>query len=129
MFFANTNFLDEERSMKIVIIGCRSLDHVGGIESYMLGMCTGLVQKGHDIKLYVGSYKDGVEYKNGIQIINIKVTSNRYINKLAIGYKSTKRALKEFPDADIFHYNANVAGLFSVIPILKHKNVVFQGHG
>jgi glycosyltransferase involved in cell wall biosynthesis len=115
--------------MEIVIIGCRSLDHVGGIESYMLELSTCLVRAGHNVKLYVGSDRNTVEFKNGIQIINIKVPSNKYINKLCIGYRSTKSALKNFPRADIFHYNANVAGFFSFIPILKHKNVVFQGHG
>lgn len=115
--------------MQIVVIGCRSLDRVGGIESFMLEMCSCLAKKGHDVKLFVGSDKNCIERKNGFDVVNIKVTNNKYFNKLLIGYKSTKLALKMFPDADIYHYNANVAGLFCRIPLRKNKNVVFMGHG
>lgn len=115
--------------MQIVVIGCRSLDRVGGIESFMLEMCSCLANKGHDVKLFVGSDKNYIERKKGFDVVNIKVTKNKYFNKLLIGYKSTKLALKMFPNADIYHYNANVAGLFSKIPLKKNKNVVFMGHG
>ena len=115
--------------MEIVIIGCRSLDRVGGIESYMLELCSCLVKKGHVVKLFVGNDCNKIEKINGIDVINIKVPQNKYINKLIIGYKSTKLAMKLYPNADIYHFNANVAGLFSVKLLRKHKNVVFQGHG
>ena len=115
--------------MQIVIIGCRSLDRVGGIESYMLDLCTCLAERGHEIILYAGAKADSIQIINGFTVKNIKVTSNKYLNKILIGFKSTKRAMKEYPNADIYHFNANVAGFFSFIPILKHKNVVFQGHG
>lgn len=115
--------------MQIVIIGCRSLDRVGGIESYMLDLCTCLAEKGHEIILYAGANSDSVQNLNNFTVKNIKVTSNKYLNKILIGLKSTKRAMKEYPNADIYHFNANVAGFFSFIPLLKHKNVVFHGHG
>lgn len=115
--------------MQIVIIGCRSLDRVGGIESYMLDLCTCLAEKGHQVILYAGAGSNGIEERNGFKVINLKVTSNKYMNKILIGLLSTLRAMKEYPNADIYHFNANVAGFFSFIPILKRKNVVFQGHG
>ena len=115
--------------MQIVIIGCRSLDRVGGIESYMLDLCTCLAERGHEVILYVGATSESIEEKNGFKVINLKVTSNKYLNKILIGLKSTLNAMKQYPDADIYHYNANVAGLFTIIPLLKRKNVVFQGHG
>lgn len=115
--------------MQIVIIGCRSLDHVGGIESYMFELCTCLAERGHEIILYAGDKVDSIQTINGFTVKNIKVTSNKYLNKILIGYRSTKKAMKEYPNADIYHFNANVAGFFSIIPIIKHKNVVFQGHG
>lgn len=115
--------------MQIVIIGCRSLDRVGGIESYMLDMCSCLAEKGHEIILYAGANVDSIQNINGFTVKNIKVTQNKYLSKILIGLKSTRRAMKEYPNADIYHFNANVAGFFSYIPLLKHKNVVFQGHG
>lgn len=115
--------------MKIVFIGCRSLKLVGGIESYMLDLCSTLAKKGHRIVLYVGSDNDKTEELNGFQIKNVKVTKNKFLNKISIGFKSTLRALKVDYESDIFHYNANIAGLFSFMPLLFGKKVVFQGHG
>ena len=104
--------------MQIVIIGCRSLDRVGGIESYMLELCTCLAEKGHEIILYAGAGADSIQTINGFTVKNIKVTSNKYLNKILIGLKSTKRAMREYPNADIYHFNANVAGFFSFIPTI-----------
>ena len=113
--------------MQIIIIGCRSLDRVGGIESYMLDLCSCLAERGHEIILYAGAAEDSIKTINGFTVKNIKVTSNKYLNKLLIGLKSTQRAMKEYPNADIYPLNANDADFFSFTPI--QKNVVFQGHG
>jgi glycosyltransferase involved in cell wall biosynthesis len=115
--------------MKIVFIGCRSLNTIGGIETYMLNLCSCLVVRGIDVVLYVGSDCNKVEYLNGIKIIHKKVNKTKYFNKIMIGLKSTFYALKNDFNADIFHYNANVAGIFSLFPLLLGKKVVFQGHG
>lgn len=115
--------------MQVVIIGCRSLERVGGIESYMQDLCACLAEKGHDVILYAGADSKSTQKLRGFTVINFKVTDNKYLNKILIGFKSTIRAMREYPNADIYHFNANVAGLFSFIPLLKHKNVVFQGHG
>ena len=115
--------------MKIVFIGCRSLDHVGGIESYMLNLCTNLAKNGIEVVLYVGSDSQKIEAINGFILNHKKVSQNKYVNKFLIGLVSTIYALKEHPDADIYHFNANVAGFFSFLPILLGKITVYQGHG
>jgi glycosyltransferase involved in cell wall biosynthesis len=115
--------------MKIVFIGCRSLNTVGGIETYMLNLCSYLVVRGIESVLYIGSDCNKIEELNGIKIIHKKVNKTKYFNKIMIGLKSTFYALKDHFNADIFHYNANVAGIFSLFALLLGRRVVFQGHG
>jgi len=115
--------------MKIVFIGCRSLDIVGGIESYMLNLCTALFQRGIEPILYVGSDLKKTERMNGFTIRHVKINKNKYINKLMLSLFSTMCAIKEYPDADIYHFNANIAGLFSFLLIVMGKKTVYQGHG
>jgi hypothetical protein len=115
--------------MKIIFIGCRSLNHVGGIESYMYHVCSNLVQLGIEPILYVGSHINKIEKINGFTVVHKKVSKNKYFNKVEIGFVSTVCALREHPDADIFHFNANVAGFFSFLPLLNCKTTVYQGHG
>ncbi|WP_288188408.1 glycosyltransferase family 4 protein [uncultured Treponema sp.] len=117
--------------MQIVFIGCRDIDkRVGGIESYMKSLLE-VLKRRDDVEaiLYEGSDVDEKRIDKNITYIKFKVTSNKYLNKLLIGKVSTRRAMKEYPNADIYHYNANIAGLFSYIPLRKNKKVVFEGHG
>jgi glycosyltransferase involved in cell wall biosynthesis len=115
--------------MKIVFIGCRSFDNVGGVENYMLNLCSNLALLGITPILYVGSDCNRTELINGFTVIHKKVSKNKYINKIMIGFVSTFSALRDHWDADIYHFNANVAGLFSFIPLFLGKKTVFQGHG
>lgn len=117
--------------MQIVYIGCRDIDRcIGGIESYMKSLLESLKRR-DDVEcvIYEGSDREEKRVDKNITYIKFKVTSNKYLNKLLIGLISTKRAMKEYPNADIYHYNANIAGIFSIIPIKKKKKVVYEGHG
>jgi hypothetical protein len=119
------------KDMKIVFIGCRDIDTIiGGIETYMKQLCYELCK--HDdieVVLYMGSYKNERLVENNLTLVRQKISQNKYFNKILIGFISTINALKYDSNATIFHYNANIAGLFSFIPILLGKKVVFMGHG
>lgn len=115
--------------MKIVFISSRSLDNIGGIETYMKNLCPRLVKLGHEVIIYTEGIENGKSTFAGVQIISFKSVRNKFLNKIFVGWKSTLHALKKHRSADIFHYNAMAAGLSSFLPILLHKTVVFQGHG
>lgn len=117
--------------MKIIFIGCRDIDkNIGGIETYMKELISQLQGSTEvDIVLYMGSDKNEQIQKGNILLKKTKITNNKYFNKFFIGLIHTVLALRDERDADIFHYNANIAGLFSVIPIIMKKKVVYMGHG
>jgi len=115
--------------MKIVFISSRSLSYMGGIETYMSNLCSLLAKKGYEIILYT----EGTHYEkytfNGFTIISFSSIKNKFLNKILIGWKATKHAMRYHADAKIFHYNAMAAGLSSWFPLLLNKTVIFQGHG
>jgi hypothetical protein len=117
--------------MKIVIIGCRDIDIcVGGIESYMKELCYELCK--HDdiqVVLYMGSNINERHVERNLTLVKQKIPAHKYFNKIFIGLISTINALKYDYDADIYHFNANIAGMFSFLPLLLKKKVVFMGHG
>lgn len=115
--------------MKIVFIGSRDISLIGGIETYMLNLCSNLTQKGHEVILYCGGKKFKKEEILGFTVIFIKAPQGKFFNKLLIGLKSTIHALIYQRNVSIYHYNAFGAGLSSVLPLLLGKKVIYQGHG
>ena len=115
--------------MKIVYIASRSLDNIGGIETYMKCLCPILSEKGHDIILYTeGGFFKKEKYKN-INIVKLPSVKSKLLNKILLGFLGTIHSLLFNKKVDIYHYNANASALFSFIPKLLSLNVVYQGHG
>jgi hypothetical protein len=117
--------------MKIVFIGCRDIDTcIGGIETYMKQLCYELCKHSDiEVVLYMGSHKNERLVKNNLTLVRQNIFHDKYFNKILIGLISTINALKHDGDAAIYHYNANIAGIFSFLPIMLGKKVVFMGHG
>jgi glycosyltransferase involved in cell wall biosynthesis len=92
-------------------------------------MCSNLALLGINPVLYIGDDYNKTEILHGVTIVHKKVIKNKYFNKIMIGLISTLSALRNHWDADIYHFNANIAGFFSVLPLILKKKTVFQGHG
>lgn len=116
-------------NMKIVFIAARSLDQIGGIETYMKNLCQKLARKGHEVHLYCEGGEFSKFEKYDINIITFKSFKNKFINKLYLGFVGTMHSLINNQNVDIYHYNAVASGLFSWMPRLLLKKVIFQGHG
>jgi len=115
--------------MKIAFISSREITKIGGIETYMANLCPLLVKKGHEVILYTeGEERKKYDHK-GVDIISYTSMKSKFINKIIVGLKATFNIILRQKDVDIIHYNAMASGLFSFIPILLRRNVVFQGHG
>lgn len=115
--------------MRIVYIASRSLNNIGGIETYMKCLCPLLSEKGHDIILYTeGGFFKKEKYKN-INIVKLPSIKSKLLNKILLGFFGTLHSLLFNRKVDIYHYNANASALFSFIPRLLSLNVVYQGHG
>lgn len=115
--------------MKVIFIGGRDIQKLGGIENYMLNLATNLVVKGYDAVVFCESDRNEIEYINGFKVIYQKSIGGRFLCKILLSYKATIRALLQEKDAVVFHYNAWPPSLASWLAVLCGKKVVLQGHG
>lgn len=115
--------------MKIIYIASRSLENIGGIETYMKSLCPLIAEKGNEVILYTeGGFFKKEKYKN-FNIIKLPSIKSKLLNKIILGILATLHSVIFNRKVDIYHYNANASALFSFLPILLSKKVVFQGHG
>ncbi len=115
--------------MKIVFIGSRSLNSIGGIETYMKNLCPLLVKKEYEVILYSEDKNwSSYDYK-GVKVITIPSIKSKFLNKIIASFLATIHSLVFNRNVDIYHYNAVGAGFFSFIPKIFAQTVVFQGHG
>jgi len=115
--------------MTIVFIASRSLNNIGGIETYMKNLAPILAEKNNRIILYVngGWFKKSM-YK-GVQIIEVPGGKSKLFNKIITGAISTVHSLIINKNVDIYHYHANAVSILSFLPKFFNYIVVFQGHG
>lgn len=115
--------------MKIVYIASRSLDNIGGIETYMKSLCPLIAEKGNEVILYTeGGFFEKEKYKN-FNIIKLPSLKSKLLNKIILGIIATLHSTIFNRNVNIYHYNANASALFSFLPRILFKKVVFQGHG
>lgn len=115
--------------MKIAFIGGRNIHKLGGIENYMLNLCTKLKAMGHEPIVYCESDKDYEEDINGFKVIHWKSPKSVYICKIFLGLKSTLNAIFKQKNVDIFHYNAWPPSLWCWIPRAFRREAILMGHG
>ena len=115
--------------MKIAFIGCRDIHKLGGIENYMLNLCTKLAERGHTPILYCESDRDEEEVVNGFRVIHRVSPKCRFWIKPILGLKAIRQTLREHPDVDAFHFNGGSPGYFAWIARLHGKTTIYMGHG
>jgi glycosyltransferase involved in cell wall biosynthesis len=114
--------------MKISYIGVKSLTS-GGIEKYTIEIGSRLVQKGHNITVYIiknDDYKP--TFYKGMKIVPVPAFKTKSLEKISSSLiASLKCCLMDSPD--IVHIHAFGPGMLSIIPRAMNKRVVVQGHG
>lgn len=115
--------------MKIVFIGGRDIQSLGGIESYMYNLSLELIKLGHIPVVYCESNKNYEENIRGIKVIYLKGTKNNIICKPWCSLKATIRTIFKERDVDLIHYNTWPPSLWSFIPNLFGIKTLMQGHG
>jgi glycosyltransferase involved in cell wall biosynthesis len=115
--------------MRLAFICSRDLSTLGGIETFMANLCPRLASRGHEVVLYMeGTGFERKEWQK-IRLVAFPSFQNKHVNKLWIALLATVHALFLDRKFDVYHYNAIPSGLFSLVPLLFGKTVVFQGHG
>lgn len=115
--------------MKIAFIGGRSLHKLGGIEAYMLNLCTKLKEIGHEPIVYCESDRNYEEVVNGFKVIHWTSPKNAYLCKIFLGLKSTLNALFKQKGVAVFHYNAWPPSIWNWIPRMFGRKAILMGHG
>jgi glycosyltransferase involved in cell wall biosynthesis len=115
--------------MKIAFIASRDISEIGGIENYMANLCPILADKNHEVILYTEGNKYKIDTYKEVKIIRLKSVNSKFLNKIILGFKATINVIRHHKNVDIIHYNAMAAGLFSFIPRILGKKVIFQLHG
>jgi glycosyltransferase involved in cell wall biosynthesis len=115
--------------MRLVFIASRSLETIGGIETFMRCLLPIIVDKGNEVTLYCQGDKFSMVKKGRLTIIYLSAPKNKLLGKIILGFKSTIHSIIYIKSVDIYHYNAMAAGLSSVLPLILKRKVIFQGHG
>lgn len=117
------------KSMKIAFIGGRDIHKLGGIESYMLNLCSELVKLGYTPIVYCESDHNAEEVVNGFHVIHWKSPRSVYLCKIWLGLKSTLHALLKEKNVSVFHYNAWPPSIWCWIPRMMGRSTILMGHG
>ena len=115
--------------MKIIFIGCRDINLLGGIEAYMKNLTTELVKLGHQPIIYCESNRNATEIHNGVKVIHRTGFKNILLCKPWVSLKATIHALIKEKNISIIHYNAWPPSLWSFIPRIFGVKSLMQGHG
>ena len=117
------------KRMKIAFIGGRNIHKLGGIETYMLNLCSRLVKLGYEPVYYCESDHDGEEIVEGFRVVHQKSIKSKFFCKPLCGLKATWHIIRKEKDTDILHYNTWGPGTFGFLARLCGKKTIFQGHG
>ena len=115
--------------MKIAFIGGRNIRKLGGIETYMLNLCSRLVDLGYEPVYYCESDHNGEEIVNGFRVVHQKSLNSKFLCKPWCGLKATWHILTKEKDTQVLHYNTWGPGTFGFLARLCNKTTIFQGHG
>lgn len=115
--------------MKIAFIGGRDIHKLGGIESYMYNLCTELVKMGHEPLVFCESDRDEIEQLNGFTVIHQKSINSRFWNKPLLGLRAIKMLIRDYPDINVYHFNAAGPAFFAWYARMHNKKTIYEGHG
>lgn len=114
--------------MKIAYIGVKGMPMSGGIEKYTEELASKLVERGHDVTVYMTShYGNASEDLNGFHIKTVPAMRKKSLEKMSMAFSATVNQC--FDDYDIVHYHAMGPSIFAFIPKMQKKKVIAQSHG
>jgi glycosyltransferase involved in cell wall biosynthesis len=115
--------------MKLAFVGQKGIPAIwGGIETHVEELGRRLVERGHNVTVYVRNWYtpiDRVEYK-GIKLKHIPCIHTKYFDAITHTFNSSINSL--FNSYDIIHYQSIGPALLSWIPRLFRKKVVATIH-
>ncbi len=115
--------------MKIAMLGIKGIPVPAGAENVAEQIGTRLVQKGHQVTIYVRSHytpKDLTEYK-GMRLVHLPSIPTKNLDAITHSFFASWAAI--FSDADVIHIHSTGNSIFSLIPRAFGKKTIVQSHG
>ena len=115
--------------MKIAMLGLKGIPYPEGIENFTEQVASRLVERGHQVTVYVRPYVgDGQNgHYRGIRIRKLPSVNTKHLDTITHTFLATVDALRS--DVDLLHFHALGPAVFSFIPRLKGIKTVVQVHG
>lgn len=115
--------------MKIAMLGLKGIPYPEGIENFTEQVASRLVERGHQVTVYVRPYVgDGQNgHYRGIRIRKLPSVNTKHLDTITHTFLATVDALRS--DVDVVHFHALGPAVFSFIPRLKGVKTVVQVHG
>src|SRR3989304_8974371 len=115
--------------MKIAMLGLKGIPYPGGIENFTEQVASRLVERGHQVTVYVRPYvgdEQNGDYR-GIRIRKLPSINTKHLDTITHTFLATIDALRS--DVAVVHFHALGPAVFSFMPRLKGVKTVVQVHG
>jgi len=115
--------------MKIAMLGLKGIAYPGGVENFTEQVAWRLVERGHQVTVYVRPYvgdEENGDYR-GIKIRKLPTVNTKHLDTITHTFLATVDALRS--DVDLLHFHALGPAVFSFLPRLKGIKTVVQVHG
>jgi glycosyltransferase involved in cell wall biosynthesis len=113
--------------MRIGMLGLKGIPYPAGIENFTEEVGWRLVERGHQVTVYVRPYVDVRDVHRGVRIRHLPSLQTKHLDALTHTFLATLDVL--FADVDIVHYHALGPSVFSLLPRLRGMKTVAQVHG
>lgn len=115
--------------MRIAIFGVKGMPYPGGIEQACENLGFRLVERGHEVIIYVRPYytRNFQKEYRGMKLILTKGIHSKHLD--AITYTATATVDALFKGVDIFYYHSIGISVFSIIPRFIGSTSVVHIHG
>jgi glycosyltransferase involved in cell wall biosynthesis len=113
--------------MRIGMLGLKGIPYPAGIENFTEEVGWRLVERGHQVTVYVRPYVDVRDVHRGVRIRHLPSLQTKHLDALSHTFLATLDVL--FADMDVVHYHALGPSVFSLLPRLRGLKTIAQVHG
>lgn len=109
------------------MLGLKGIPFPAGIENFTEEVGWRLVERGHQVTVYVRPYVDVRDVHRGVRIRHLPSLHTKHLDALSHTFLASLDVL--FADVDIVHYHALGPSVFSLLPRLRGMKTIAQVHG
>jgi glycosyltransferase involved in cell wall biosynthesis len=113
--------------MRIGMVGLKGIPFPAGIENFTEQIGWRLVERGHEVTVYVRPYIEAQGQHRGVNLRHLPSIPTKHLDALTHTLLASVDVL--FKDLDVVHYHALGPSVFSLLPRLRGHKTVVHVHG